>query len=76
MCMIRFHVLTKGEQPFGDTYRRTSNIINGKPVNLKKLTNATARNFVERLIQHNRKERPYAEEALKHSFLESDTGML
>ena len=73
--MISFHVLMKGEHPFGDTYRRTSNIIDGKPVNLKMLTNETAREFVEWLIQHDPKDRPYAEEALKHPFLQSDTGM-
>ena len=33
--MISFHVLMKGEHPFGGTYRRTSNIIDGKPVSLK-----------------------------------------
>ena len=73
--MISFHVLTKGEHPFGDTYHRTSNIIDGNPVHLEKLKNETARNFVERMIQHNPKDRPYAEEALKHPFLQSDTGM-
>ena len=73
--MISFYVLTKGEHPFGDTYRRTSNIIDGKPVDLEKLTNATARDFVEWLIQHSPKHRPYAEEALQHRFLQSNTGM-
>ena len=73
--MVSFYVLTKGGHPFGDTYRRTSNIIDGNPVDLEMLTNATARDFVEWLIQHNPKDRPYAEEALKHPFLQSNTGM-
>ena len=73
--MISFHILTKGGHPFGDTYRRTSNIIDGNPVNLEWLTNATARHFVEKLIQHNPKDRPYAEKALQHRFLQSNTGM-
>ena len=73
--MVSFYVLTKGGHPFGGTYHRTSNIIAGKPVDLEKLTNATARDFVERLIQHNPKDRPYAEEALQHRFLQSNTGM-
>ena len=72
--MISFHILTKGGHPFGDTYRRTSNIIDGNPVNLERLTNATARDFVEWLIQHNPKDRPYAEDALKHRFLQSNAG--
>ena len=67
--MISFHVLTKGEHPFGDKHRRICNILDGKPVNLKKLTNATARKFVKWLILHDPKKRPYAEEALKHAFL-------
>ena len=73
--MVSFYVLTKGEHPFGDTYRRTSNIIDGNPVDLEMLTNATARDFVEWLIQHNPKDRPYAEEALKHCFLPPNPGM-
>ena len=72
--MISFHVLTKGGHPFGDQYRRTSNIIDGKPVDLEKLTNVAARSFVELLIKHNPKERPYAEDALEHHFLQSNTG--
>ena len=72
--MISFYVLTKGEHPFGDTYHRTSNIIDGKPVDLEMLTNATARDFVEWLIQHNPEDRPYAEEALKHPFLQQNAG--
>ena len=43
--MISFHILTKGGHPFGDTYRRTSNIIDGKPVDLEKLENEKARPF-------------------------------
>ena len=73
--MISFYVLTKGGHPFGDRYHRTSNIIDGNPVDLKKLTNATARDFVERLIQHNPKDRPYAEEALKRCSLRPIPGM-
>ena len=73
--MISFHVLTKGGHPFGDIYRRTSNIIDGKPVDLEKLTNVAARSFVELLIKHNPKERPYAKDALEHHFLQSNTGI-
>ena len=72
--MISFHVLTKGEHPFGDNHRRTCNILDGKPVNLKKLTNATARKFVKWLILHDPKKRPYAEQALKHPFLQPNAG--
>ena len=72
--MVSFHVLTKGGHAFGDMYRRTSNIIDGKPVNLKMLTDASARDFVEYLIQHDPKKRPGAKEALQHPFLQPNAG--
>ena len=73
--MISFYVLMKGGHPFGDKYRRTSNIIDDKPVDLEKLENEVAIDFIEKMIQHNPKNRPYAEEALEHPFLQSNTGM-
>ena len=72
--MVSFHVLTKGGHAFGDMYRRTSNIMDGKPVNLKMLTDASARDFVEYLIQHDPKKRPGAKEALQHPFLQPNAG--
>ena len=75
--MISFYILTKGEHPFGDMYRyqgRISNILHGKPVHLKKLTNTRARKFVKWLIQRDPKNRPYAEEALKDPFLQPNAG--
>ena len=49
--------------------RRVTNILKGNPVNLGKLHNLQAREFVGWLIRHIIDERPYAHEALRHSFL-------
>ncbi len=69
--MIAFFVLTKGEHPFGGlSHELMSNILEGNPVNLDKLENHQAREFVAWLIRHQIGERPYAHEALSHSFMD------
>ena len=68
--MIAFFVLTKGEHPFGLSYERMANILKGNPVNLDKLDNLQARQFVASLIRQTIDDRPYAHEALKHSFMD------
>lgn len=45
------------------------NIVKGKPVNLQKLNDIKARSFFQWLISHNIDDRPYAHEALRHTFL-------
>ncbi len=67
--MIAFFVLTKGEHPFGLSHKRMANILKGNPVNLGKLDNLQARQFVTWLIRHRVGERFYAHEALRHSFM-------
>ena len=67
--MIAFFVLTKGEHPFGDGSARMNNIAKGNPTALKKLEDRTARTFVSSLINHRVNNRPYAHEALGHSFI-------
>ena len=66
--MISFFILTKGEHPFGGKYVRMKNILKGKPVNLKSLNNPKAKKFISWLIRHKVHDRPYALEALEHSF--------
>ena len=68
--MIAFFVLTKGEHPFGDGPHRMRNILKGNPVALKKLADRNARKFVSSLINKKIQDRPYAHEALRHSFME------
>ena len=72
--MISFYVLTKGKHPFGDFNYRVQHIIEGNPVNLQQLSNPLARSFVAWMISHNIEDRPYAEDALKHAFLEKKPG--
>ena len=67
--MTAFFVLTEGEHPFGLSHERMANILDGNPVNLGKLDNVQARQFVAWLISHIINERPYAHEALRHSFM-------
>ena len=68
--MIAFFVLTKGEHPFGDGSDRMGNIVKGNPVALKKLADRNARKFVSWLISNKIENRPYAHEALRHSFMD------
>ena len=69
--MIAFFILTKGEHPFGGlSHERMANILEGNPVNLAKLDNLQPREFVAWLIRHIISDRPYAHEALRHSFMD------
>ena len=69
--MIAFFILTKGGHPFGSSsVECMTNILKGQIVNLDKLVNFRARQFVEWLISHNINDRPYADEALRHSFMD------
>ena len=69
--MLAFFVLTKGEHPFGGlSHERMTNILKGNLVNLDKLENLQAREFVVWLISHIVGDRPYAHESLRHSFMD------
>ena len=69
--MMAFFILTRGDHPFGSSsVDCMTNILKGQPVNLDKLVNFTARQFVKWLISHNINDRPYAHEALRHSFMD------
>ena len=68
--MLAFFILTKGEHPFGGlSHERMTNILKGNPVNLRRLDNLQAREFVAWLLRHIIDGRPYAHEALGHSFM-------
>ncbi len=69
--MMAFFILTRGDHPFGSSsVECMTNILKGQPVNLDNLVNFAARQFVEWLISHNINDRPYAHEALRHSFMD------
>jgi serine/threonine-protein kinase/endoribonuclease IRE1 len=67
--MMAFFLLTKGKHPFGPTIDRMKNIVKGNQVALNKLDDRNARKFVSWLISHSINDRPYADEALRHSFM-------
>ena len=67
--MIAFFILTEGQHPFGfHTHDRMTNILKDDPVNLVNLEDVEAKQLVSWLIRHNVDDRPYAHEALEHSF--------
>ncbi len=68
--MLVFYILTKGEHPFGVPSDIVTNILRGDAVNLDKLENPEARQFVAWLISHKIDDRPYAHEALRHSLVD------
>jgi serine/threonine protein kinase len=69
--MIAFFILTKGEHPFGlFLHDRMTNILDGNPIYLVNLEDPKAKKFVSWLISHKIDDRPYAEEALIHPFLD------
>ena len=70
--MIAYFILSKGEHPFGPSHNRMSNILNGNPVYLEKLSDSDGREFVAKLIKHKITDRPYACEALDHAYINED----
>jgi serine/threonine-protein kinase/endoribonuclease IRE1 len=70
--MIAFFILTQGKHPFGSSPDCMGNILKGNPVNLGNLDDLQARQFITWLISHEINDRPYAHEALEHSFLNNN----
>ena len=69
--MIAFYVLTKGKHPFGEEFHQRINVVEGKPVYLNMVTNHAANDLISWMLSHEPKDRPLAEEALKHPYLAS-----
>ena len=68
--MVVFYILTKGEHPFGEEPDRQRNILDGNPVYLEKLKNPAAEDLIWWMLSHDPRDRPTAEEALKHPYLQ------
>ncbi|CAB3985888.1 serine threonine- kinase endoribonuclease IRE1-like isoform X2 [Paramuricea clavata] len=70
--MIALFISTQAKHPFGFSPDCMGNILKGNPVNLGNLDDLHARQFITRLISHEINDRPYAHEALEHSFLNNN----
>ena len=68
--MVAFYTATKGEHPFGEERYRLDNLLNGNPVGLNTLEDLVLTDLLSWMLSHDAKDRPSAEEALKHPYLQ------
>ena len=68
--MLAFYVITKGEHPFGESFDRQRNLLDGNPVFLDKLEDPAAKDLISWMLSHDPKDRPSAKEALNHPYLQ------
>ena len=69
--MVAFYILTKGEHPFGEKTDRLLNLLDGNPVGLDILKDPVVKDLISWMLSHDPKDRPSAEEALKHPYLQT-----
>ena len=69
--MVAFYIATKGEHPFGEERYRLHNLLNGNPVGLDTLDDPILKDLLSWMLIHDPKDRPSAEELLKHPYLQS-----
>ncbi|XP_046844922.1 serine/threonine-protein kinase/endoribonuclease IRE2-like [Xenia sp. Carnegie-2017] len=70
--MVAYYVATKGKHPFGALKYRLKNLLDGNPVGLKEIKDASLEDLLLWMLQKEPKLRPNANEALKHPYLQSD----
>ncbi len=68
---MAFFIVTKGSHPFGERRDRLRNLFDGNPVGLDTLNDPAAKDLISWMLSHDPTDRPSAEEALKHPYLQS-----
>ncbi len=68
--MVAFYIVTAGKHPFGSKPDRLRNLIDGKPVGVDTLEDPVLKDLILWMLSHDPKDRPSAEEALKHPYLQ------
>ena len=77
--MVAFYTVTRGQHPFGEKPDLERNLVDGKAVGLVELIDPAAKDLISWMLSHDPKDRPSAEEALKHPYFqpaEQQFGML
>jgi serine/threonine-protein kinase/endoribonuclease IRE1 len=68
--MVAFYLVTKGKHPFGGKPDQPRNLFDGKPVGLETLKDPVLKDLLSWMLSHVLEDRPSAEEALKHPYLQ------
>ena len=68
--MVAFYIVTKGEHPFGEKPDRLRNLLDDELVYLEKVKDPAAKDLISWMLSHNPKDRPLADEAQKHPYLQ------
>ena len=69
--MVAYYVVTKGKHPFGEDREGLGNKLDGKPVGLNGLSDHVLKDLISWMLSHDPDDRPSAEEALKHPYLQT-----
>ena len=68
--MVAFYTAKKGEHPLAEERYRLDNLLNDNPVSLDTLEDLVLKDLLSWMLSHDAKDRPSAEEALKHPYLQ------